>query len=131
MLRPQSLILPIVCLHAVVTSMNLIAVVYVLAAGAPFGDIANLSPFAPFGARGIFAGVHTLPGRSKARSSTCPAGCCRPGHLRVVAVLAGASIIYFAFVGFDSVATVAEEVLSSVASITNRILLCDCMTLWE
>ena len=70
-------------LRAVVTGMNLIAIVYVLAAGAPFGSAANLSPFAPFGARGVFA---------------------------------GASIVFFAFVGFDSVATVAEEVWSCMRS---------------
>ena len=57
--------------------MNLIAILYVLAAGAPFGSAANLAPFAPFGARGVFS---------------------------------GASVVFFAFVGFDAVATVAEEV---------------------
>lgn len=55
----------------------MIAIAYVLCAGAPFTDAAHLMPFAPFGVRGIFS---------------------------------AASVVFFAFVGFDSVATVAEEV---------------------
>ena len=63
--------------HAVVTGMNIIAILYVIIAGSPFGQGGNLSPFAPGGIPGIFA---------------------------------GAAIVYFSFVGFDTVATVAEEV---------------------
>ena len=63
--------------HAVVTGMNIIAIVYVILAGSPFGQGSNLSTFAPGGIPGIFA---------------------------------GAAIVYFSFVGFDTVATVAEEV---------------------
>lgn len=63
--------------NAVVTGMNIIAIMYVLCVGAPFGHASNLIPFAPFGARGVFS---------------------------------AASVVFFAFVGFDSVATVAEEV---------------------
>ena len=68
---------------AVVTGMNLIAILYVVVAGAPFGQSDNLTPFAPHGIPGIFA---------------------------------GAAIVYFSFVGFDTVATVAEEVRSSSQS---------------
>ena len=60
-----------------VTGMNLIAIVYVVVAGAPFASAHNLTPFAPFGARSIFT---------------------------------GAAVVFFAYVGFDSVATLAEEV---------------------
>lgn len=63
--------------HAVVTGMNIIAILYVIFAGSPFGQGSNLSPFAPGGIPGIFA---------------------------------GAAVVYFSFVGFDTVATVAEEV---------------------
>lgn len=63
--------------HAVVTGMNIISILYVVLAGSPFGQASNLSPFAPHGLPGIFA---------------------------------GAAIVYFSFVGFDLVATMAEEV---------------------
>lgn len=62
---------------AVVTGMNVVAILYVIFAGSPFGQVSNLTPFAPKGVHGVFA---------------------------------GAAIVYFAFVGFDTVATVAEEV---------------------
>ena len=62
---------------AVVTGMNIISILYVVLAGSPFGQASNLTPFAPHGIPGIFA---------------------------------GAAIVYFSFIGFDMVATVAEEV---------------------
>jgi hypothetical protein len=62
--------------RAVVTGMNLIVIAYILCAGLPFGRLANLAPFAPSGARGVFA---------------------------------AASIVFFAFIGFDTVACAAEE----------------------
>ncbi len=68
---------------AVVTGMNVIAIMYVLFVGAPFTHASNLVPFAPFGVRGIFS---------------------------------AASVVFFAFVGFDSMATVAEEVRLSTRS---------------
>jgi len=69
------------CGCAVVTGMNIIAILYVIFAGSPFGQVSNLTPFAPHGVPGIFA---------------------------------GAAIVYFSFVGFDTVATVAEEVSPTV-----------------
>jgi len=39
----------------VVTGMNLIVIAYILCAGLPFGQLANLAPFAPSGAGGVFA----------------------------------------------------------------------------
>jgi APA family basic amino acid/polyamine antiporter len=62
---------------AVVTGMNLIAILYVIAAGLPFARASNLAPFMPFGVRGIFS---------------------------------ASSVVFFAFVGFDSLAACAEEV---------------------
>jgi len=63
----------------VVTGMNLIVIAYILCAGLPFGQLANLAPFAPSGAGGVFA---------------------------------AASIVFFAFIGFDTVACAAEEARS-------------------
>ena len=40
---------------AVVTTTNIVVIVYVLCAGLPYGHFSNLTPFAPYGLRGIFA----------------------------------------------------------------------------
>ena len=40
---------------AVITTTNIVVIVYVLCAGMPFGHVSNLEPFAPFGMHGIFA----------------------------------------------------------------------------
>lgn len=39
----------------VVTTTNLIIIVYVLCAGLPYGHTDNMKPFAPFGLHGVFA----------------------------------------------------------------------------
>ncbi|MHB9026711.1 MAG: amino acid permease [Armatimonadota bacterium] len=70
-------------------------VIFVIAVGAFFVNPANWQPFAPFG----FAGISLF------------------GHLNwgtiiggaPVGMLAGAAIIFFAYIGFDSVSTHAEE----------------------
>ena len=61
---------------AVVTGMNVIVIAYIMCAGLPFGRLENLTPFAPFGVRGVFG---------------------------------AASVVFFAFIGFDTVACAAEE----------------------
>ena len=65
--------------NIVVTAINLIIIVFVICAGMPYAVGDNYTPFAPFGARGIFA---------------------------------AASVVFFSFIGFDTVATAAEEVKS-------------------
>jgi len=57
---------------------------------------ANWRPFAPFGLTGLSLFGHTLMGQ------TGPAG-------EPVGMLAGAAIVFFAYIGFDSVSTHAEE----------------------
>ena len=57
---------------------------------------ANWHPFAPFGLTGLSFFGHTLMGQ------TGPAG-------EPVGMLAGAAIVFFAYIGFDSVSTHAEE----------------------
>ncbi|KAK9813513.1 hypothetical protein WJX73_003694 [Symbiochloris irregularis] len=44
----------------VITSTNIIVIVYVICAGAPYGSVDNLVPFAPQGARGIFAAASVV-----------------------------------------------------------------------
>ena len=69
--------------NAVVTLVNLIAILYIVVAAAPLADPArNLTPFAPEGLRGVFA---------------------------------ASSVVFFAFVGFDTVATAAEDALDPTA----------------
>jgi hypothetical protein len=60
-----------------VSSANLLAIGFVLAAGFPQAEPANLQPFAPYGARGVFS---------------------------------AASVVFFAYIGFDYIASAAEEV---------------------
>ena len=76
--------------------VKLAIVLFVIAVGAFYVDPANWHPFAPFGYTGISFFGHTLFGQTGA--SGAPVG-----------VLAGAAIIFFAYIGFDSVSTHAEE----------------------
>ena len=76
--------------------VKLAIVLFVIVVGAFYVDPANWHPFAPFGYTGISFFGHTLFGQTGA--SGAPVG-----------VLAGAAIIFFAYIGFDSVSTHAEE----------------------
>lgn len=42
--------------NIVISTFNICAIIFVLAAGLPHADTANLQPFAPYGSRGIFSG---------------------------------------------------------------------------
>jgi APA family basic amino acid/polyamine antiporter len=76
--------------------VKLAIVLFVIVVGAFYVDPANWHPFAPYGYTGISFFGHTLFGQTGA--SGAPIG-----------VLAGAAIIFFAYIGFDSVSTHAEE----------------------
>jgi APA family basic amino acid/polyamine antiporter len=71
-------------------------VLLVIVLGSMYVKPANWQPFAPFGYSGLSVFGHTILGQ------TGPAGA-------PVGVLAGAAMIFFAYIGFDSVSTHAEE----------------------
>jgi APA family basic amino acid/polyamine antiporter len=82
--------------NTTMVAIKLVAVVFVIGVGAFFVKPENWRPFAPFGFTGISFFGHTLFGQTGAGGE--PLG-----------MLAGAAIIFFAYIGFDSVSTHAEE----------------------
>jgi APA family basic amino acid/polyamine antiporter len=81
------------------TAMVLVKVtvlIFVIAVGAFYVDPRNWHPFASYGWGGVGFFGHTLFGQHD------------PGG-KPVGMLAGAAIIFFAYIGFDSVSTQAEE----------------------
>lgn len=82
--------------NAAIVAVKLVIVLFVIAVGAFYVDPNNWQPFAPYGYTGISFFGHTLFGQTA--SSGVPLG-----------MLAGAAIIFFAYIGFDSVSTHAEE----------------------
>lgn len=71
-------------------------VLLVIALGVQYVKPENWQPFAPFGFSGLSVFGHTILGQ------TGPGGA-------PVGVLAGAAMIFFAYIGFDSISTHAEE----------------------
>lgn len=78
----------------VITKVSI--VLFVIGVGSLHVDRANWHPFAPYGLTGVSFFGHTLFGQ------TGPAG-------EPIGMLAGAAIVFFAYIGFDSVSTHAEE----------------------
>ncbi len=83
-------------LNAAMVALKVGIVLFVIAVGAFYVDPANWRPFAPYGMTGINFFGWTVAGRSDAGGQ--PLG-----------MLAGAGIIFFSYIGFDSVSTHAEE----------------------
>ncbi|MBY0527806.1 MAG: amino acid permease [Gemmataceae bacterium] len=82
--------------NAVMVAIKVAAVLFVILVGAFFVNPDNWHPFAPYGWTGIsFFGI---PVHGEETEGGKPLG-----------VLAGAAIIFFAYIGFDSVSTHAEE----------------------
>jgi APA family basic amino acid/polyamine antiporter len=82
--------------NAAMVILKVSVVLMVIAVGAFYVDPRNWHPFAPYGYAGIgFFGKTVL---GKAGAGGVPVG-----------MLAGAAIIFFAYIGFDSVSTHAEE----------------------
>lgn len=82
--------------NAVMVFIKVAIVLFVIGVGAMFINPANWKPFAPFGYAGISFFGKTIWG--KTGLGGMPVG-----------VLAGAATIFFAYIGFDSVSTHAEE----------------------
>ncbi len=82
--------------NAAMVMVKLAAVLFVIGVGAFYINAENWHPFAPYGWTGLsFFGKH-VAGQTDA--SGTPVG-----------MLAGAAIIFFAYIGFDSVSTHTEE----------------------
>jgi APA family basic amino acid/polyamine antiporter len=82
--------------NAAMVMIKVAAVLFVIGVGVFFIDTANYHPFAPFGWTGLsFFGKHVA-------GQTDPGG-------SPLGMLAGAAIIFFAYIGFDSVSTHTEE----------------------
>ena len=82
--------------NAVMVLVKVIAVLFVILVGAFYIAPENWTPFAPYGWTGLsFFGIPVA-------GQTDPSG-------QPVGMLAGAAIIFFAYIGFDSVSTHAEE----------------------
>ena len=82
--------------NAAIVMVKLAIVLFVIVVGARYVNPANWHPFAPFGLTGFSFFGHTLLGQ------TGPGG-------EPLGMLAGAAIVFFAYIGFDSVSTHAEE----------------------
>ncbi|MGD1042544.1 MAG: amino acid permease [Sedimentisphaerales bacterium] len=80
----------------VMVAIKVSVVILVIVVGAFYVKAANWHPFAPFGWAGLSIFGHTVWGQTGADGSP-------------VGMLAGAAMIFFAYIGFDSVSTHAEE----------------------
>ncbi|MEQ1896227.1 MAG: amino acid permease [Vicinamibacterales bacterium] len=76
--------------------LKLAAVLFVILVGAFYVNPDNWHPFAPFGMSGVSVFGKSIMGQTDAGGQP-------------VGMLAGAAIIFFAYIGFDSVSTHAEE----------------------
>ncbi len=82
--------------NATMVAIKLSAVLFVILVGAFYVDPGNWTPFAPYGMTGVSFFGYPLMGQTNAGGQP-------------VGMIAGAAIIFFAYIGFDSVSTHAEE----------------------
>jgi APA family basic amino acid/polyamine antiporter len=81
--------------NAVMVAIKLGAVLFVILVGAYYVNPNNWSPFAPYGWTGLNLFGHHIAGEAIGN--------------KPVGMIAGAAIIFFAYIGFDAVSTQAEE----------------------
>jgi APA family basic amino acid/polyamine antiporter len=81
--------------NAIMVAIKVGAVIFVILVGAYFVNPSNWTPFAPYGWTGINVFGHQVAGQ----------------HIgeKPLGMIAGAAIIFFAYIGFDAVSTQAEE----------------------
>jgi basic amino acid/polyamine antiporter, APA family len=82
--------------NAVMVGVKLVVVLFVIVVGIAYVNTDNWTPFAPYGLTGVSFFGNTVFGQTGAGG--VPLG-----------MLAGAAIIFFAYIGFDSVSTHSEE----------------------
>jgi APA family basic amino acid/polyamine antiporter len=82
--------------NAGIVGLKVVIVLFVIAVGAVYVNPANWKPFAPFGLTGVSFFGHTLLGQTGKGGEP-------------IGMLAGAALVFFAYIGFDSVSTHAEE----------------------
>jgi APA family basic amino acid/polyamine antiporter len=82
--------------NALMVAIKVVAVLFVILVGVAYINPENWSPFAPYGWTGLSFFGTPLLGQTNAAGEP-------------VGMLAGAAIIFFAYIGFDSVSTHAEE----------------------
>jgi len=82
--------------NATMVAIKVVIVMFVIIVGAKYVNPANWHPFAPYGYAGLSLFGHTLFGQVGKGGE--PLG-----------MLAGAGVVFFAYIGFDSVSTHAEE----------------------
>ncbi|MBI3246460.1 MAG: amino acid permease [Deltaproteobacteria bacterium] len=82
--------------NSAMVAVKVAIVLFVIVVGAFYVDPNNWMPFAPYGFTGISFFGHTLFGQ------TGPNG-------EPLGMMAGAAVIFFAYIGFDAVSTHAEE----------------------
>jgi basic amino acid/polyamine antiporter, APA family len=82
--------------NAAMVGVKLVIVLFVIVVGVFYINPSNWKPFAPYGYTGVSFFGHTLFGQTG--KGGVPLG-----------AMAGAAIIFFAYIGFDSVSTHAEE----------------------
>lgn len=85
--------------NAAMVFLKLAAVLFVIGVGAFYINPANYTPFAPFGWTGISFFGASMFGQTNAGGDP-------------IGMIAGSAIIFFAYIGFDSVSTHAEEAIN-------------------